>query len=319
METKADSSQATGVEPQLAPASASLPVARSQTRILRSVPPFRGVVEQLRHAAWPTLKYLTETEVHTFAFSVSANAVLAFFPFMSLLMTLALRVFHSPRMYEVIKGLLHAHLPIEQDLIIRNLRSAVPGHRGFQMLPLIMLLVTSGGVFLPLEVALNQVWGFKKNRSYLANQLVSLGLAFACGVLALASVAVTTGNKMVLTALFFGHTHNLAFDLIFRGAMMLVATLASIAVFFLVYWLLPNGKVRPGQVLPAALIAGVLLEIGKYVYVLVLPLLGFRETYGYSFYVAVTLIFWGFLSGLLLLGGAHLSAAGRVPPQESAS
>ncbi|HEY6307017.1 MAG TPA: YihY/virulence factor BrkB family protein, partial [Candidatus Angelobacter sp.] len=34
----------------------------------------------------PTLRYLMEPEVHTFAFSVAANAILSFFPFMVLLM-----------------------------------------------------------------------------------------------------------------------------------------------------------------------------------------------------------------------------------------
>jgi len=39
-------------------------------------------------------------------------------------------------------------------------------------------------VFLPLEVAFNRIWGFAKNRSYLGNQIISLLLAFACGILA---------------------------------------------------------------------------------------------------------------------------------------
>ena len=33
------------------------------------------------------MKYLLRTEVHTFAFSVAANAILSFFPFVLLLMT----------------------------------------------------------------------------------------------------------------------------------------------------------------------------------------------------------------------------------------
>jgi uncharacterized BrkB/YihY/UPF0761 family membrane protein len=44
--------------------------------------------------------------------------------------------------------------------------------------------------------------------------------------------------------------------------------------------------------------------------VVALPWLNFQEVYG-PFSISVTLIFWAFLSGLLLLGGAHLSAAGR--------
>src|SRR5947209_12287412 len=42
-----------------------------------------------------TVKYLLRTEVHTFAFSVAANAILSFFPFVLLLMTIIRRVFRS--------------------------------------------------------------------------------------------------------------------------------------------------------------------------------------------------------------------------------
>jgi membrane protein len=73
---------------------------------------------------------------------------------------------------------------------------------------------------------------------------------------------------------------------------------------------LPNGKVPVRAVLPAAFIAGLCWELAKYAYVLALPWLNFQEVYG-PFSISVTLIFWAFLSGLLLLGGAHLSAAGR--------
>ena len=57
-------------------------------------------------AAASTVKYLLRTEVHTFAFSVAANAILSFFPFVVLLMTLIRRVFHSRVMYEVVLALL---------------------------------------------------------------------------------------------------------------------------------------------------------------------------------------------------------------------
>ena len=82
---------------------------------------------------------------------------------------------------------------------------------------------------------------------------------------------------------------------------------ASIAIFFLVYWLLPNGKVPAQGVLPAAVIMGLLSEALKYVYIFALPRLNFAEVYG-PFAISVSLMFWAFLSGMLLLTGAHLSA-----------
>jgi uncharacterized BrkB/YihY/UPF0761 family membrane protein len=43
------------------------------------------------------------------------------------------------------------------------------------------------------------------------------------------------------------------------------------------------------------------------IFVASLKFLNFEEAYG-PFSISVTLIFWAFVSGLLLLGGAHLSA-----------
>jgi len=71
--------------------------------------------------------------------------------------------------------------------------------------------------------------------------------------------------------------------------------------------LLPNGKVPVRAILPTAVITGLLSEALKYGYILALPWLNFQEVYG-PFALSVTLMFWAFLSGLLLLTGAHLSA-----------
>jgi hypothetical protein len=60
-------------------------------------------------------------------------------------------------------------------------------------------------------------------------------------------------------------------------------------------------------VLPTAIVIGVLWEVAKYLYVLVLPRWTSRLSMD-PFYVSVGLMIWAFLSGLLLLAGAHFSA-----------
>jgi membrane protein len=253
-----------------------------------------------------TVKYLMRTEVHTFAFSVAANSILSFFPFVVLLMTLIRRVFHSRVMYEVVLELLRDYLPAGQDFVIRNLNSMVNSRQRVQAVSLVILLVTSSGVFLPLEVALNRIWRFENNRSYLGNQVISLGLAFACGVLALLSIALTAGPVAFMEFLLRGY--GTGFVRVVGFLMMkLFAIAASIAIFFLIYWLLPNGKVPARAVLPAAIIMGLLSEALKYAYILALPWLNFQEVYG-PFALSVSMMFWAFLSGLLLLAGANLSA-----------
>jgi membrane protein len=89
--------------------------------------------------------------------------------------------------------------------------------------------------------------------------------------------------------------------------MKIFAIAASIAIFFLIYWVLPNGKVPARAVLPTAIIMGLLSEALKYAYILALPWLNFGAVYG-PFSLSVSLMFWAFLSGLLMLAGANLSA-----------
>jgi membrane protein len=257
----------------------------------------------------PALKYLLKTEVHTYAFSVAANALLSFFPFIVLLLTVTRRVFHSADMYNIIIELVRQYLPSNQDFVIRNLQflASVKG-RG-QILSGVMLLITSTGVFLPLEVALNSVWGFKKNRSYLMNGVVALGLALLCGTLALLSVAATAKALNYLAWRMGDGT------LFYRSgeflALKLAAIVCSVAIYFVIYWLLPNGRVPVRAVIPAAIIMALLTEAAKYLYIWSLHWLNFPEVYG-PFAVSVTLMFWAYISGMLLLVGAYLSASRHI-------
>jgi membrane protein len=268
--------------------------------------PSRAIPRRSPSLVLSTIKYLMRTDVHTFAFSVAANAILSFFPFVVLMMTLIRRVFHSRVMADLIIDLLRDYLPAGQDFVIRNLNAMVEAKHRVQIVSLLILLVTSSGIFLPLEVALNRVWRFENNRSYLGNQLMSFGLAFACGALALLSIALSAGPVALMELLLRGHGTGFV-RLVGFLVMKVFAIGASIAIFFLIYWLLPNGKVPPVTVLPAAIIMGLLSEALKYAYILALPWLNFQEVYG-PFSLSVSLMFWAFLSGLLLLAGANLSA-----------
>jgi YihY family inner membrane protein len=260
---------------------------------------------------WPQVvalaKYMVQTEVHTYAFSVAANVILSLFPFIVMMLTISRLVLHSEALWPVVGEVMTTFLPSNQQFIMTNMQLLAHPHKSTQIYSVVMLLISSTGVFLPLEVALNGVWGVKKNRSYLHNQAVSLGLAFAVGLLALASVAVTAGQRKLLTVVFLGHIDNIAFAFFEGGVLRMCALVASILLFFLIYWMLPNRKVPPRAVIPTAIVIGVLWEVGKYIYVLVLPRLDFKSVYG-PFYVSVGLMIWAFLSGLLLLAGAHFSA-----------
>ena len=217
------------------------------------------------------LKYLTQTDVHTYAFSVAANVILSLFPFIVLLLTIARKVFHSQVMVDVVSELMRSYLPTGQDFVMTNMNLLVHPHKGVQMFSVFMLLVSSTGVFLPLEVALNNVWRAPKNRSYLHNQAVSLGLSLMVGLLAMLSVALSTAQQKVMDFLFMGHTDNLVYTLLSDGFLSALATASSVMLFFLIYWILPNRKIPALAVLPTAIVTGLLWEGAKYLYVLTLP------------------------------------------------
>ena len=251
--------------------------------------------------------YMTRTEVHTYAFSVAAQVILSLFPFIVLLLTISQRVFHSTKMADVVGEMMSNFLPSNQAWIVGHMRALAFAHTQTRVFSVVMLFITVTGVFLPLEVALNSVWGVTKNRNYLQNQLVSIGLALGVACLAMASVALSAAQRSVLALLFFGHTDNIVFSLIARLFLQICALVASVGLFFLLYWGLPNRKVPPRAVLPTAIVMGVLWTVAKYLYILMLPHLDFYSVYG-PFYVSVSLIMWAFLSGLLLLAGAYVSA-----------
>jgi YihY family inner membrane protein len=279
-------------------ASAAVPIAQVRPIVRRD-----GLGAQLSALA----RYMVQTEVHTYAFSVAANVILSLFPFIVMMLTISRQVFHSHIMEKVVGEMMGNFLPTSQDFIMRNMQLLAHPREGTQVFSIVMLLISSTGVFLPLEVALNQVWGVARNRSYIRNQIVSLGLAFAVGALAMSSVALTAGQQTVLTWIFFGHIDNIVFRFLTEGTLQILSTVISILIFFLIYWILPNRKVPARAVLPTAIVIGLLWEVAKVIYVLALPHLDFPSVYG-PFYISVSLMMWAFLSGLLLLGGAHFSA-----------
>jgi len=253
------------------------------------------------------LRYLSRTAVHTYAFSVAANAILSLFPFIVLMLTIAHRFMHSRQMVSVIAAMLRALLPTGQDFVVRNMVYLVYSQKQVALVSVFMLLVSSTGVFLPLEVALNQVWGVKVNRPYWRNQMISLGLAFMVGTLALVSVAVSASHEALLKMLFFGHTASPAFHFLQKTILQILGAMASVAIFFLIYWILPNRRIRVLSVLPAAIVTGLFWEGAKVIYIAFLPLLDLHSVYG-PFSISVGLMLWAFVSGLILLAGAHFSA-----------
>jgi membrane protein len=262
----------------------------------QSPPPSRGAV--LRRRLLHTFRYWMQTEVHVYGFSIAANVLLSFFPFLIVMISLCHEVLGWKTAGQAIGLTIRDYFPDQLGLFITNY---LP-HRKLQIVSVLLLLFTANGIFEPLEVALNRAWGIGINRSFLRNQLVSLALIFACGTLALLSSLLTGMNMRLLGG---DNVSKLMVLVFFKMA----AVPISMVMLFLIYWLLPNAKISARFVIPPAIFTGLTLEALKYINLLTWPLwrTKLHAEYG-PFYYSVTIVVWSFLAAMVILAGAEWAA-----------
>ena len=269
---------------------------------IKTVEPRRSLPKKVWDAILPTLRYWTETEVHALAFSVAANVLLGFFPFLIVSVSLSQLFFSRQTTVAAIDFALRDYFP---DALGSFLSNNLPQRPVTDWIAILLLLFSSNGIFEPLEVALNKIWGIRKNRGYLHNQVVSLGLIFSCGTLALLSLGITelrAGSssglriEMWTSVLFF----------------KLAAVPLTSLILFLIYRYLPNGRPPLSRVIAAAIGTGLLLEALKYLNLLLWPWLDARIQREYGvFRYSATILFLSFLASMLVLAGAEWAARGH--------
>jgi membrane protein len=259
-----------------------------------------------------TLRYWTQTEVHAFAFSVAANVLLGFFPFLIVSVSLSRLFFSGQTTVAAIDFALRDYFP---DALGEFLSKNLPQRPVTDWVALGLLLFSSNGIFVPLEVALNKVWGIEKNRSYLHNQVVSLLLIFSCGTLALLSLGITELRVGSSSGLRIEQWSSILF---FKLAAVPLTSL----ILFLIYRYLPNGRPPLPRIIAAAIVVGLLLEGLKYLNILIWPWVDARIQREYGvFRYSATILFLSFLASMLVLAGAEWAARGHQlkPEREETS
>jgi uncharacterized BrkB/YihY/UPF0761 family membrane protein len=128
-------------------------------------------------------------------------------------------------------------------------------------------------------------------------------LIFLCGGLTLISFVLTAMNRQLVS----GWIRIPAF------LSLLLFKLAAVPILILalgfMYWLLPNRKIAPAQIVPVAILVGLALELLKYINLLTWPFLKakLQKEYG-PFYISVTIVLWSFMSAMVILAGAEWTA-----------
>jgi YihY family inner membrane protein len=249
-----------------------------------------------------TLRFWMETEIHVYAFSIAANVLLSFFPFLIVSVSLGGLIFSQQSVINALDLALRDFFPSAMgDFMRRNL----PAPQPVELFSIFILLFTSNGVFEPLEVAFNRIWGIRTNRSFLRNQAISLVLIFVCGGLVLFSLSIAAVQQNPVTGFAVERWMNSFF---YKTA----AVPVTVLVLYLVYRYLPNGKPPLARVLPAAVGVGLLLEGLKALIVWLGPYFDakLQREYGVFRYSA-TLILLSFFTSMLVLAGAEWAARGH--------
>jgi len=268
------------------------------------VPVHVSTWQALWSSVWPSLRFLFQTEVHVYSFAVAANILLSFFPFLVAITALCRFVLHWQAAVDVIIHTVTNYFP---DTFGVNFRAyMLSASRSFSWISVFLLLFTANGIFVPLEVAFNRIWRIEKNRSFIRNQAVSLGLIFLCGALVLGSTCLTTVNVQFLTAR-FGSSHLGA--VLQAAAFRLTAVPITVLMIFLIYWILPNARIPVRRLIPASVSVAALLELSQYINIWTWPYLRAKlRTETPPFVQSISIILWSFIGTMIVLAGAEWSS-----------
>jgi len=256
-----------------------------------------------------TVRYLSRTEVHAFAFAIAASSLLSLVPLLNVMLSLCKYTFKWRGAEDAIRFGVASYLP--GDLIgVLRLNLLYP--RPFEFVSIILLLFTANGIFEPLEVALNRAWGVTRDRSYIKNQILSFCLILLCGSLALCSFLLTAMNNELLSRLYGGD------ELVPQWLLLIIFKLVAVPMIMLAllltYWLLPNCYVPLRRIVPVAFVVGMGITLLQYVVVLAWPWLIRKMKHDYApFEHSASIILFSVVAAMIVLAGAEWSA--RRPPQ----
>lgn len=254
----------------------------------------------------PSLNFLLQTEVHVYAFAVAANVLLSFFPFLVAMILLCHYVLHWQAAVDMIFKTLSDYFPDDFGVNFRGYLMGVAFHKQFSWLSVVLLLFTANAIFTPLEVALNRIWRVKENRSLWRNQVVSLGLIFACGILMLTSICLTAVNVQFLSSKFGEGRLGPILQTI---ALKLTALPITMLMILIIYLLLPNAKMPLKRLIPVSIAVGVLLELAKWINLVTWPYLRNKlRAEVPPFVQSISIILWSFVGTMIVLAGAEWSA-----------
>ena len=179
---------------------------------------------------------------------------------------------------------------------------------------IILVFWAGSWVFAVIERAVNRIWG-ATSRTFLHGRALTIGMVGLVGVLLALSVFATSilvalremagrlSPRQIERYTLLTSVGSAFWQVLFAT----VSYLVTVALFVLVYRFMPKAAVTLRDTLPGAFLAGLLWEIAKYIFALSLHYFHYDQVYG-SVGAVVAVLTWSYVSSLILLFGAQLTA-----------
>ena len=172
------------------------------------------------------------------------------------------------------------------------------------------LIFASKAVFSSIRKSVNTIWGITKTRPFLTEQAMDFLLLVGAALLLIVSFSITAvfGFFEGLTTIVAPNTPVSDKDLWAQVARFSPPVL-SFLVFLILYWWLPNTKLRFKEVFPTALLGAAAFEISKAVFILYLQnAAGITNgIYGGVSAIIVLMVFV-YVSAIIMLVGAQVTS-----------
>jgi len=227
--------------------------------------------------------------------AIAFNFLLCLFPLLLVLVAVAQQLGAGRRVGAALLSLLNELIPFEHEALATSLRSLGRMAKTLEIFSIVLVVWGSSGIFVPVEMALDRVWGGHP-RPFLRSRILAFLMTVAGGTLVFVSVA--------LTSLARGYGRQWP-TLAGYGAKAIAFVLTCL-VFLLIYRVIPDPPVGGGVALRAALWAGTAWEAAKYLFVINLTRANLPAVYG-PLAFAVSLVLWAYVSSLVLVFGALMS------------